>query len=88
MPVVKAQQTFHLRQSAIVMDLADMERQGERIIAEARKKAEEIVAQTKAKCDIDAAVLREQAKKEAKAEGYKEGFAEGTKKGHEEIVMA
>lgn len=88
MPVVKAQQLEQrVRQSAIVMDLADMEHEGTRIITEARKQAEAIVAKAREEAIRDGERLREEARAAGHAEGLAKGMEEGRQAGHDEAVV-
>lgn len=85
MPVVKAQHA-HVAQSAIVMDLSDLEQQAERILAEANAQAQEIVAQARLRAAAEAPKIKEDARKAGHAEGFAAGEAQGHKAGHDEAV--
>lgn len=80
MPVIKSSTSPLLARDAVVLDLSDVARQGEAIIAAAKKRAAEIVAEaqsTRARLIGDAAAV-------GKAEGLAEGLAEGHRAGAEQ----
>lgn len=86
MPVVKAQHTSQLHQSAIVMDLADLERQAASIVTAAKAEADRLLAQARASAEVEASAIKEQSRQAGRAEGYQAGLAEGQQKGHDEAV--
>ncbi len=86
MPVMKAQQAVRSMQSAIVMDLGDVERDAQRMVAQATQEADQILAKAKAKAVAEALQIREQAKTAGHAEGFQTGHAEGKKQGHDEAL--
>jgi len=86
MPVMKAQQAARSSQSAIVMDLGDMEREGANVVARARAEAEQIVASARSQAAAEGSRLREEARLAGHAEGFAAGQKEGRKQGHDEAV--
>lgn len=74
MTVVKSIQTDDLLRSAVVLDLGDLRRQGERILAQARSEADQILAMARAEA--------ERLKREAAGKGHAEGLARGLQEGH------
>ena len=87
MPLVKAHhQSLPARQSAIVMDLADLEQQASKMIELAQRQAQEILAAARAEAEREGVELREQARQTGQREGYEAGFQAGQAKGHEEAV--
>ena len=85
MPVLKAQQVQQkVRESAIVMDLSDLEREAGRIVAQAKAQAARMVAEARAQAEQEAAAVREEARRAGHAEGYQAGQAEGRQQGHDE----
>jgi flagellar assembly protein FliH len=88
MPVVKAKQADRQHQSAIVMDLSDLERQAARILADARAEATRILADARVQATAEAAQIKEQAKKAGHDEGFAAGEAKGHQSGHDEAVKS
>lgn len=86
MPVVTRTAAASLLKEAIVLDLGDLTRQGEQIVAAAQAKAAQIVAQAQQEARKQAEEIREEALRDAKAQGLEEGLAEGRKKGHAEAL--
>ena len=85
MPLVKAQhKSLPARQSAIVMDLADLEQQASQMLARAQRQAQDILAAARAEAQKDGQQIREQARQAGHQEGYDAGFQEGQTKGHDE----
>jgi len=87
MPVVKAKQAQVHHQSAIVMDLSDLEQQAGRIVADARAEAARLVAAGHVEAAKEAEKIREDAREAGQKEGYQAGFQEGQKHGHDEAVV-
>ncbi len=80
MAVIKGSNTAALARDAVVLDLSDVARQGEQMIASAKKRAQTILAEaeaTRARLIGDAAAV-------GKAEGLAEGLAEGHRAGAEQ----
>jgi len=88
MPVLKAQTTHHMRESAIVMDLSDLEVQAARIVSQAKAEAARILAEAKSTAEREQLRIREQARQAGQNEGREAGLAEGRKLGHDEAVAA
>jgi flagellar assembly protein FliH len=88
MPVMKAQPKSRLADGAIVMDLADMEREGATIIERARREAARILAEGTAAAQRQTLSIREQARQTGYQEGIDAGLAEGRQKGHDEALAA
>ena len=88
MPLMKAQTQSRVRQSAIVMDLSDLEQEAGAIIINARAEAARIVAEAKTAAERESVGIREQAKKAGHQEGFKAGNEEGRKAGHDAAVAA
>jgi len=87
MPVVKALHASAMRQSAIVMDLSDLERQAADLVANARKQAADIVAQARAEAQAQTAAIKEEARQAGHVEGHQAGFQEGHQAGHDEALV-
>ena len=87
MPVVKAQKPGVMRQSAIVMDLSDLEQEGAKIVAEAQRQAQQIVEQARVQAQREGEEIRTQSRQEGQTEGYRQGFEQGQKTGHDETVV-
>jgi flagellar biosynthesis/type III secretory pathway protein FliH len=88
MPVMKAQDVQRTRQSAVVMDLSDLEREAGQILSRAKEQAEQIIADAVASAGKESAKLREAGRLAGHAEGYEEGMAKGLKQGHDEALAA
>lgn len=87
MPLLKAQHTPEkLRESAIVMDLSDLEKQAGLIVAQARAQAERLVAKARQDAEREMLRIREEARAAGHAEGLQAGQAEGRQQGHDEAV--
>src|SRR5437870_5547880 len=80
MALIKSINTHRLLKDAIVLEIGDVNRQAERIIAIARTEAERIVAAGKA----EAQRLTESADTRGHAEGFARGQAEGHDAGQRE----
>jgi flagellar biosynthesis/type III secretory pathway protein FliH len=88
MPVMKAQDVQRTRQSAVVMDLSDLEREAGLIVSRAKEQAEQIVADAVKAAGAESAKLREAGRLAGHAEGYEAGMAQGLKEGHDQAVAA
>ncbi len=86
MPVMKAQSPRRIRESPIVMDLADLEHCAAEIVSRARQEAERIVAGAKAAAQRETLQIREQARQAGHQEGLQAGLAEGRQQGHDEAL--
>lgn len=81
MGLIKASQTGELLPRAVVLDLGDLSRQGEQIIAAARRQAEAIVLEARAERERLLAGAREAGRVEGLAEGLAQGHREGVEQG-------
>ena len=88
MPVMKAEHKPRLRESAIVMDLSDLEREGAGIVARARAEAARLLAEGKSAAQRETLHIREQARQAGRQEGLEAGLAEGRRQGREEALAA
>jgi flagellar assembly protein FliH len=88
MPVMKAQQRSRLKDSAIVMDLSDLECQAAQIITRARAEAARMLAEGRATAERETLHLREQAQQAGHQVGLEAGLAQGRQQGHEEAMAA
>jgi flagellar biosynthesis/type III secretory pathway protein FliH len=86
MPVVKAKHADQIKHSAIVLDLADMEHEGQRIVEAARQEASALVARATEEATREAARIKTEAREQGHAEGLEAGLSEGRIAGHEEAV--
>jgi len=80
MPVLKQQEAISATREAIVLDLGDLRKQADALVAAARKRAEAIVLEAKQQADS----LRAAAREEGRAEGHAAGHAEGLEAGREQ----
>jgi flagellar assembly protein FliH len=85
---MKAQHRTGRRESAIVMDLSDLEREAADIVARAQAEAARIMAEGKAAAQRETTLIREQAQAAGHQEGLEAGLAEGRKLGHDEALAA
>jgi flagellar assembly protein FliH len=86
MPIVKANLAQSNHQSAIVMDLSDLEKQAGKIITEAKAAALKILADARAAATAEAAAIKEAARKAGHDEGFAAGESKGHQAGHDEAV--
>jgi flagellar assembly protein FliH len=84
MPVVKAQQTHHLQNTAIAMDLGDLEEHARNIIKKAQAQAGTIIQNAREQSTADAQVAREESRRAGHEEGYKAGLEQGMAAGREQ----
>lgn len=82
MGLVKGNATRPMIESAIVLDLGDLKRQGEAIIDHARAEADRIVAESRE----EAKRLTAEAESVGREQGFRQGLEEGRKKGAEEAA--
>jgi flagellar assembly protein FliH len=85
---MKAQHKIGRRESAIVMDLSDLEREAAGIVGRAREEAARIMAEGKAAAQRETAAIREQARAAGHQEGFEAGMAQGRQQGHDEALAA
>src|SRR3954467_3790419 len=88
MPVMKAQQVQHIRQSAIVMDLSDLEHEAAEIVSRAKAEAVRVLAEGRAQAQREVAGIREAARQAGHGEGLAAGLQEGRQQGKAEAVAA
>jgi len=86
MPLLKAHKSNSDANSPLVMNLASLENEGERIIARARAEADRILAEARARAEAEAKVVRDQSREAGFAEGHAQGLQEGQKQGHDEAL--
>lgn len=80
MALIRNAEAESMARDAIVLDLGDLQRQGERILADARSKAERVLE--------DARRERERLVSGAAEEGREKGYREGIERGREEGLRA
>ena len=85
MPIMKAQPQ-QSGQSAIVMDLSDLEREAANILSRARAEAGRIISDARATADRESLRIREEARQVGHREGYNAGLELGRVQGHDEVV--
>ena len=88
MPVMKAAQKSGARDSAIVMDLSDLEREAAHIVQHARQEAARLVAEGRASAERETLRIREQARQAGQKEGLEFGLAQWRQQGHDEALAA
>lgn len=88
MPILKAEQSRRVRESVIVMDLSDLERQASEIVSLGQTEATRLIADGKAAADRESLKIRETARQAGHAEGFKAGMEQGVKQGREEALAA
>lgn len=87
MPVMKAKAVPRTHQTAIVMDLSDLEREASTLVSRAQAEADRIVAEARANAERESIKIREDAREAGKQEGYDAGYTEGQQRGHDEAVV-
>ncbi len=88
MPVMKAQHKSRVRDSAIVMDLSDLEHEAAEIVARARDQAARLLADGRAAAERETLRIREQARQAGQQEGLEAGLAQGRQQGRDEALAA
>ncbi len=87
MPLLKAQNASRkLPESAIVMDLSDLEREAATIVQRARAQAEKLLTDAHADAQRETIRIREEARLAGQEEGRQQGLAEGRQQGHDEAL--
>ncbi len=86
MPVMKAKDFARVLESPIVLNMADIEKQASQLLTQASTKADQILAEARARAQKDGEQIRQQAAEKGKADGYQAGMAEGMKAGHDEAL--
>lgn len=88
MPVMKAQATQRVRESAVVMDLSDLEREAGAIVSRARAEAARLIAEGKAAAEREQVRIKETARQTGFDEGLHAGRVQGRQEGHDEALAA
>ncbi|HYF14953.1 MAG TPA: FliH/SctL family protein [Phycisphaerales bacterium] len=83
MAVIRQHDAQRLADRALMLDLGDLKRQGEAILARAREQGEAIVAGARRERERIGAEHFEQARREGLEAGRKQGLEEGRRAGHE-----
>lgn len=86
MSLIKQAKAERLVKSALVLDLGDLQRQGEMIIEQAEHQARQIISQAEKKAAEIDALAGEKGFFQGQAEGFREGRVEGRQQGHCEVV--
>lgn len=86
MPVIKASQSAPLVKSAVVLDLGDLSRQAEAILAAARQEAQTIIRQAQEEARRIATQSHAEARAQGLAEGRREGFQQGLREGRQQAL--
>jgi flagellar assembly protein FliH len=81
MPLIKARNSDHIAKSALVLDLGDLKRQADEIIAQARREAEEILAAAQTEADQLVATADARGFEIGRTRGLEEGRATGRVEG-------
>lgn len=81
MALIKHAQARSIARDAIVLDLAEISRQGEAMVAGARDKAERIVSEAEAERDRLIGTAAQEGIRRGHEEGFAAGFAEGARRG-------
>lgn len=84
MPVIKKQGAASMLKEAIVLDLGDLARQGERIIAAAQEKARQILAQAQQRMERETNTAKDAAVVAGREQGIARGLEEGRAAGRKE----
>jgi flagellar assembly protein FliH len=87
MAVIKASQSGPLLKEAIVLDLGDLGRQGERLRAAAEAKTRQIIEAGQKEAERLVAGAREEGLREGRAEGLVQGLAQGRDQGRAEAFQ-
>lgn len=88
MALIRQAQAQHALREALVLDLGDLHRQGEAIIAQAKERAGKIVAEAQAERLRLVADAAETGRARGTAEGLSQGRAEGERQGREAALRA
>ncbi len=88
MPVMKAQHSHPTRESAIVMDLSDLEREAAQIVNRARAEAARLMTEGRVAAERESQKIRDTARAAGLKEGTDAGLAQGKKQGHDEALAA
>jgi flagellar assembly protein FliH len=88
MAVIRSSMSDRLVRDAVVLDLGDLRRQGDEIVAQARAKGEQIVREAQAERARLIAHASEEGRAKGHAEGLEKGLAEGREKGRRESLEA
>ncbi|HEY4329425.1 MAG TPA: FliH/SctL family protein [Phycisphaerae bacterium] len=87
---MKAQQggAQRVRESAIVMDLSDLEQEAAKIVATARAEAARLMAEGRTQAEREKQRIREDAREAGHKEGLEAGLMQGRQQGHDESLAA
>lgn len=88
MPVIKSIHAAPIEAQATVLDLGDLQRQADAIVAGAAADAERILAEARGRADEIVARASETGRAEGHAEGLERGTAEGREAGRAEALAA
>ncbi|MFH1419586.1 MAG: F0F1 ATP synthase subunit delta [Planctomycetota bacterium] len=80
--VIKAGDAKLLSRGMYSLDLRDISRQADEMLASARAQAQELLEQARTQTEVERQAVRRQARKE----GFEEGVAEGRRAGHAEAL--
>ncbi|MCC7145082.1 MAG: hypothetical protein IT443_01405 [Phycisphaeraceae bacterium] len=86
MPVVKNHSAASMLREAIVLDLGDLSRQGERIVAAAQDKARRLITEAQRQVQQQANAAHDQAVEQGHIEGMAKGLEEGRAQGRAEAL--
>jgi len=86
MPLLKAQTSAKVHESAIVMDLSDLEREAATLLQRARAQADKLLSDARADAQRETIRIREDARLAGQEEGRQQGLAEGRQQGHDEAL--
>lgn len=85
---MKAQLNQRVRESAIVMDLSDLEREAASIVAQAKMEVSRIMSDGREAAQRETLRIREDARQIGYQEGLEAGLRDGQKQGHDEALSA
>jgi flagellar assembly protein FliH len=88
MPILKGQDAQTAARGAIVLDLGDLRRQADRILAEARAKAQYLLADAHQRAKMEGEHALAQAQAQGHAEGLARGLEEGARRGEAKALEA
>jgi len=86
MPLLKHDNSAHVVRSAVALDLGDLSRQAERILADAREEAGAIAARARRQADELVAKADARGFEQGRARGLEDGRAAGREEGREAII--
>jgi len=86
MPMIRKEDALSMSRNAIVLDLGDLQRQGDAIVEQAKHKADEIVESAKRQRDRLLEGAAQYGRTEGYGKGMSEGHAEGLAEGRSEAI--